>query len=100
MSRLMNLQGQGIEALYAAENKLAYAENELDSVEARAFISAPGTVAERTNLARLESLVARLARDISKAEMNRIRLKLKSIESSLMAVSVIGRQVELEFRAK
>ena len=96
----MNLQGQGIEALYAAENKLAYAENELDSVEARAFIKAPGTVAERTNLARLESVEARLARDIAKAEMNRIKMKLKSIESSLMAVSVIGRQVELEFRQK
>jgi hypothetical protein len=27
-------------------------------------------------------------------------MKLKSIESSLMAVSVIGRQVELEFRQK
>jgi len=32
--------------------------------------------------------------------MNRIKMKLKSIESSLMAVSVIGRQVELEYRQK
>ena len=98
MNRLMGLQEKGIQALYESERALAEAEASLDTVEAKAFIAHEGTIADRTNLAKLEAVQARLARDIAKAEATRIRMKLKSIESSLMAVSVIGRQVELEFK--
>ena len=98
MNRLMGMQEKGIQALYESECALAEAEAALDTVETKAFIANAGTIADRTNLAKLEAVSARFARDIAKAESTRIRLKLKGIESSLMAVSVIGRQVELEFK--
>jgi len=83
---------KGSTALYEAEVKLAQAEHELDSVEQRSFIKHEGTVADRTALARLEAAEVRLQRDLRKAEANRIRLKIRSLETALMAM---GTQVKL-----
>lgn len=92
IARLTQENSRGAEALFAAEVALAEAEHELDSVEQKAFIRSEGTVADRTALARLESADARLQRDLRKAELNRIKTKIKTIETSLMA---LGTQVKL-----
>lgn len=92
IARLTRENNRGADALYEAEVRLAEAEHELDLIEQKAFIKTQGTVADRTALAKLESADARLQRDLRRAEFNRIKLKIKTIETSLMA---IGTQVKL-----
>lgn len=89
---------QGTQALYDAELKLAEAEHALDTVEAKAFLRAEGTVADRQAIARLEAADARLTRDIAKAEVNRIRVKLRAIESGLMANATMAKIMDTEAR--
>ena len=98
LQRLISLSEKGNNALYDAEVKLAEAENNLDLIEQKAFIKASGSVAERTALARLEAADARLARDLAKAEMNRVRTKIKSIEQAIMATQTMAKLTELETR--
>ena len=89
---------RGADALYEAEVRLAEAENELDLVEQRAFIKAEGTVADRTALARLEAAEARLQRDLRKAEANRIRVKIKALETSIMAAATQAKLIASELK--
>ena len=98
LAELTQENRKGAEALYAAEVKLAEAEHELDTVEQRAFISAIGTVADRTALARLESADVRLQRDLRKAECQRVRMKIKGLESALMAVATQAKLIATESR--
>lgn len=83
---------KGTNALFEAERALAEAEYVLDTVEQKAYIKAQGTVADRTALARLEAAESRLQRDLRRAELNRIKTKIKGIETALMA---LGTQVKL-----
>jgi hypothetical protein len=43
-----------------------------------AFLGAEGNVAERQAVAKLASAEARFARDVAKAQVNRVRAKMKS----------------------
>jgi hypothetical protein len=83
---------KGTNALFEAERALAEAEYTLDTVEQKAYIKSQGTVADRTALARLEAAESRLERDLRRAELNRIKVKIKGIETALMA---LGTQVKL-----
>ena len=81
IAELIAENSKGSTALYEAEKALAEAENELDLTEAKAFISAEGSVADRQAVARLKSAQVRLQRDLRKAEYNRIRQKSRSANS-------------------
>ena len=98
ISDLTAESSRGSEALYEAEVRLAHAENELDLIEQRAFIKAEGTVADRTALARLEAAESRLQRDLRKAEANRIRVKIKGLESALMAAATQAKLITTEMK--
>jgi Tfp pilus assembly protein PilX len=89
---------KGVEALYAAEVALAEAEHELDTIEQKAFIKAQGTVADRQSLSKLEAAEARLQRDLRKAEANRIRMKIKTLETAIMAVATQAKLIGVETR--
>jgi hypothetical protein len=89
---------KGVEALYAAEVALAQAEHDLDLVEQKAFIKAQGTIADRSALSKLEAADSRLQRDLRKAEANRIRMKIKALESNLMAVATQAKLIGVETR--
>jgi Tfp pilus assembly protein PilX len=89
---------KGVEALYAAEVALAEAEHELDTIEQRAFIKAQGTVADRSALSKLEAADSRLQRDLRKAEANRIRMKIKTLETAIMAVATQAKLIGVETR--
>jgi hypothetical protein len=89
---------RGAEALYECEVRLAEAENALDLIEQKAFIRAEGTVADRTALSRLEAADARLQRDLRKAEANRVRVKIRSLESALMATATQAKLMQAETR--
>lgn len=92
IAELIQENQRGTNALFEAERALAEAEYTLDTVEQKAYIKAQGTVADRTALARLEAAQSRLQRDLRRAELNRIKQKIKSIETALMA---LGTQVKL-----
>lgn len=98
IAELTQENNKGSEALYSAELELAEAEHNLDTVEAKAFLKAQGTVADRQALARLESSQARLERDVAKAKANRIRVKIKSLESALMASATQAKLLQAETR--
>jgi len=90
---------KGFEALYLAEVRLAEAEHLLDTIEQKAFIKHQGTVADRNALARLEASDARLQRDLRKAEANRVRLKIRSLETAIMASGTQAKLIQSELRA-
>lgn len=98
LAELTQENQKGADALYAAEIKLAEAEHELDLVEQRAFIKAQGTVADRTAISRLEAAEARLQRDLRKAEANRIRVKIKALETAIMASATQAKLLQSEIR--
>lgn len=89
---------KGVPVLYEAEAKLADAELKLDQVEARAFLSSEGSVADRTARAKLEAAEARFERDIAKAELNRVKTKLRVIEQEIMAQATISKLVQAEMK--
>lgn len=89
---------RGVTAVYEAEKKLAEAERNLDTIEQKSFLKATGNVAERTAQSRLSSGDARFERDIAKAEFNRVKLKLKAVESALMASATQAKLVGVEAR--
>ena len=98
IAELIAENSKGYNALYEAEVKLAYAEQELDLVEQREFIKQEGTIADRNALARLAASQARLERDLRKAEASRIRMKIRSLESALMALATQAKLLQSEMR--
>lgn len=98
IARLTAENSRGAEALYEAEVALAQAEHDLDLVEQKAFIKAQGTVADRSALSRLEAAEVRLARDLKRAQFNRIKTKIKTIETSLMAMGTQVKLMQAEMR--
>lgn len=98
IAELTQENSKGADALYAAEVELAEAENKLDLIEQKAFIKAQGTVADRTALARLEASEARLERDLARAKANRIRVKIKALESGIMAAGTQARLIASELK--
>lgn len=98
LSELVTENYRGVNAVFQAEAKLAEAEYELDTSEQTAFIAAEGSVAERTAIAKLQSAQKRLERDLARAEFNRVKLKLKAIESALMANATQAKLLAVEIR--
>ena len=98
LKRLTSELSKGYEALYEAEAELAQADLDLDTVEQKAFLAAEGTVADRTALARLESAENRFSRDLARARVNRIKTKIKALESSLTASQTMAKLLDAETR--
>lgn len=98
LQTLVATSRQGVDALYEAETALAHAEHELDTVEAKAFLTADGTVAEKQYIAKHKSADARLARDIARAGVNRVRTKIRVLEGEVMAQATISKLVQAEMK--
>lgn len=98
LNRLMNESQKGIQALYEIEVKVAELDQAYERKLAISILENTGTAQERTAQSKLDSLDEKLALDIGKAELNRVKSKLRAIESAQVAVSVIGRQVELHWK--
>ena len=77
---------------------MAEADHALDLIEQRAFIKHQGTVADRNAVARLEAADARLQRDLRKAEANRIRMKIKALETAIMASATQAKLIQSELK--
>jgi DNA repair exonuclease SbcCD ATPase subunit len=98
LAELIQENNKGSTALFEAEKALAEAEYELDTAESKAFIRSSGTVADRQALARLESADARLQRDLRRAELSRIKQKIKSIETASMVLATQAKLMNQESR--
>jgi hypothetical protein len=98
LSELTQSSKRGVEALYEAEVSLARAEADLDKAEAGGFIQASGSVAERQATAKLACSELRFQRDLAKAQVNRIRMKLRTIESELMAQATMAKILQAEMK--
>jgi hypothetical protein len=98
LAELIAENTKGSNALFEAERLLAEAEYDLDLAEQKAYIKAQGTIRDREALARLESADLRLARDLRKAELNRIRQKIKSIETASMVLATQAKLLGQETR--
>jgi formate dehydrogenase assembly factor FdhD len=87
---------KGADALYQAEVDLAQKEFDLDTLEQKAFIRSQGTVADRTAISRLEASQARLERDLARAKVNRIKVKIKALETALMAAGTQAKLMQMD----
>jgi len=96
LGELTQLNKRGVEALFEAEEELAHAENDLDTVEAKAFLDSEGSVAERQARAKLVAADARLRRDLCRASVNRIKTKLRVIDSEIVAQSTMAKLLSAE----
>jgi len=98
LNRLMAESQKGIQALYEAEIKVAELENEYDKTISSALLDSDGTIPERQAKAKLAASEIKLALDIAKAGLSRVKVKMKTLDSAQMATSVIAKQVELQWR--
>lgn len=98
LAELIQENQRGSTALFEAEKALAEAEYDLDLAEQKAYIKASGTVRDREAIARLQSADLRLARDLRKAELNRIRVKVKAIETATVLMSIQAKLINSEVR--
>jgi hypothetical protein len=98
LAELIAENSKGSTALFDAERALAEAEYDLDLAEQKAYIKSQGTVRDREAMARLESADLRLQRDLRKAELNRIRQKIRSIETASMVLATQAKLMGQETR--
>ncbi len=98
IAELIAENAKGATALFEAESALAQAEYDLDTAEQKAFLGADGTVADRTAIARLKAAENRLQRDLRRAEFNRVKVKIKQIETALIALSTQAKLIGVETR--
>jgi hypothetical protein len=87
-----------IDGLYDAEVKVAHLDLAYDREYSLGLLNATGTAPEKVAKAKIESGQAKLALDIAKAELNRIKAGLRNIDSAQVSVSVIAKHVELHWR--
>ena len=89
---------KGVALLAEAEEKFVGLESEAEKIEAKAFLDAQGTVADRQALAKLKSADAHFEADLAKVQVNRIKTKLKHLSESQMGVMAAAKLIELEWR--
>lgn len=99
LNRLTQESSKGVEALYQAEKKVAEIDNAYDHAFSLALINNPnGTVVDRQAVAKVQTSDLKLQLDLAKAELTRVKAKLRQLESAQVAVSVISRQVEMQWK--
>lgn len=98
LAELIAENQKGSTALFEAEKALAEAEYDLDLAEQKAYIKASGTVRDREAIARLESADLRLQRDLRRAELNRIKQKVRALETASMVLATQAKLMSQESR--
>lgn len=89
---------RGLKLLAATEKRLVEAMMAAERAEASALLEAQGTVADRQAVARIASEKEREAAELTRAELNYIKAKLKHLSESMMAVQTSARMVELQWK--
>ena len=86
---LVSQQRQGPDAHYTAEVKAEQAEADAAKAFDMAFMSATGNIEERKAQARLQTEDAHTEAFIARAEHNRVKLKIRQIDNSLVAYQAV-----------
>ena len=89
---------KGVDIQYDAETDLAQAQLALDRAESNALLESQGTVADRQAIAKLKTETERLAVDLAKAQLNRVKTRMKLLSEAQMSVQTQARMVELTYR--
>lgn len=98
LNRLIAEAAKAPGAIYDAECKLADREFEYERIWQTEFLKSEGTVADRTALAKLAANEARLAADLARAELARVKNKAKQLSDAGVLNATIGRQIELMYK--
>lgn len=98
LNRLVNEAAKAPAAIYDAECLVADREYEFDRVYSESLLSSEGSVEVRKAIATQDALEAKLAMNLAKAELNRVKNKAKQLADAGILVSTIGKQVELTYR--
>lgn len=98
LKRLTAESAKGPEAVYNAEVQMAEAEQVYDRELSLALLSSEGSIPEKQAKAKLAASDAKFAFDLARAGLNRVKLKVKQLESAQVASSVIAKLVEAEMR--
>ena len=89
---------KGSQALFDAESKVAEAEYLYERTLALSFLNAEGTAGERTAQSKFDASEARLEADVAKAQLNRVKSKIKTLELQQMGTQTISRLIETELK--
>lgn len=95
---IRKMAAQGVEAQIEAETKMVHAVLAAERAEALALLEAQGTVVDRQAVAKLKSEEERLAADLAKAQLNRVRTKMKQLSEAQMNIQTQARMVELTYK--
>ena len=91
---------KGTNATYDAEVRLADAEHAYErELNLSLLNNQVGTVADRTAVAKLQASELRLKADLARAEWNRCKSKMKTLELAQMSAQTAARLLETELKA-
>jgi hypothetical protein len=89
---------KGVDAMYNAEVALAKLEMEYDSEYQSKFIAAGGTVADRQAVARLQTAELKFQVDVAKAQVNRVKIRIRQLSDTGTLTAVMAKQIELTWK--
>ena len=105
---LMARSVKGISLMYEQEVTVAELDNAYERDLALGLLNAGDdlspdvqkklTAPEKQAIALLKASESKLALDLAKAQLNRIKATLKQVDTAIMATGMIGKQVELQWR--
>lgn len=98
LRRLTAEMEKGARFLYEAEVKLAHAEADYDMAFSKALLNASGSIPQQTAIAKMETATEKLAVDLLKAEVSRVKMKMKVLSETATATAVQFKAVELTWR--
>jgi hypothetical protein len=98
LQRLTAEMDNGSIALSDAECKMADADAAYDKAVSLAFLNNQGTVADRQAVAKLQAVEEKLKADLSRAEFNRVKTKMKTLSDQATMMAVMSKNVELQWR--
>ncbi len=98
LASIREQSAKGVALLADAEKKAITLDLEAERQEMLAFLDAQGTVADRQAVSKLKSIETREAAELAKAEVQRIKTKLRHLSEALNATQTAGKMIELQWK--
>lgn len=98
LRRINGESAKGIALLAYAERRAVELDLLADTIEAKTLIASSGNIPERQAIAKIESEQERLEAELAKAEVSRIKTKLRHLQDQQSNLQTQARMVELTWR--
>ena len=98
LRRINSESAKGISILAEAEKKAIELHLLAETTEAKALLSSDGNIPERQAISKIASEEERLAAELAKAEVSRIKTKLRHLQDQQSNLQTQARMVELTWR--